>query len=55
MYDYNMNSPTVTIRTNIHVLTKLQHVTATLEREVQSVNLITTMSLLLEEHFYCYQ
>lgn len=42
----SLNTPTVTSRTNAHVCTKLQHVTATLERQIQSINLITLMSLL---------
>ena len=46
MYDNSLNTPTVTSRTNAHVSTKLQQVTATLERELQSVNLVTLMSLL---------
>ena len=40
------NTPTVTSRTNAHVSTKLQQVTATLERQLQSINLITVKSFL---------
>ena len=46
MYGNSPNTPTVTSRTNVHVSTKLQQVTATLERPLQSINLITVKSFL---------